>query len=109
MDDNEQIGGNEVAIEESCERLASNDIIVEGFGKEQRYPMREQRPLGEWWKNHIFPQHDEERVNVATIEDPLSWSEGIRHNMKNLISDVRNALFDYSQSGSVESEALDYS
>jgi hypothetical protein len=23
--------------------------------EERRYPLRERRPLGEWWKNHILP------------------------------------------------------
>ena len=44
---NEQVGGNEVAIEEPCEGPANDDVIVEGFGNERRYPTREWQPLGE--------------------------------------------------------------
>jgi hypothetical protein len=40
--------------------------------EERRYPLREQRPLGEWWKNHILPQQDVERANVACLDDPLN-------------------------------------
>ena len=72
MDDNKQVRGNGVQIEEAREEHANDDIIVDGFGKEQRYPMRERRPLGEWWKNHNFPQCVEERANVALFEVPLS-------------------------------------
>jgi hypothetical protein len=49
MDSNEEVGDNGVAIEEACERLANDDIIVVGFGEEWWYVMREPRPLGEWW------------------------------------------------------------
>ena len=34
MDDNEQVGGNKVAIEETREGPVKNNIIVEGFGEE---------------------------------------------------------------------------
>jgi hypothetical protein len=34
MDSNEEVGDNGVAIEEACERLANDDIIVVGFGEE---------------------------------------------------------------------------
>lgn len=34
VDDNEQVGGNEVAIEEARQTLAINGVIVEEFGKE---------------------------------------------------------------------------
>jgi hypothetical protein len=57
---------------------------------------------------------------VAIIEDPLSWNEVIRINVRKLIGNVRNLLYrmeklrnprilqvyDYSQSGSVEGGAL---
>ena len=120
VDDKERVGGNGVAIEESCEKSANNDIFVESLDEERRYPTRERRPLGEWWKNHILPQRGEERANVAIVEDPLSWNEAIRVNMRKLMSNVRSSLyrmeklrksrvlqiFDYSQSGSVGSGAL---
>ena len=123
MDGNEEVKDNKVAIEEAREGPVNNDIIVEGFGEKQQYPMREQRPLGEWWKNFILPQHSEERANVALIEGPLSWSEAIRHNMEKLVGNVRTSLYrveklrksialqvyGYSQSGSVEGGALDCS
>jgi hypothetical protein len=120
MDGNERVGGNGVPIEEPRERVANNDVIIESSDEERRYPTRERRPLGEWWKNHILPQHGEERANVAILEDPLSWNEGVRMNMRKVMSNVRRSLyrmeklrksivlqvFDYSQSGSVGSGAL---
>jgi hypothetical protein len=46
--------------------------------EERRYPLRERRPLGEWWKNHILPQQDVERVNVACLDDPLNLCDAMR-------------------------------
>jgi hypothetical protein len=120
VDDMERVGGNEVAIEEACERSANNDVFVESCGGVRRYPTRERRPLGEWWKNHILPHVDEERANVSILEDTLNWSEAIRCNISNLMGKVKTSLlkfkssrksrvlqiFDYSQSGSVGSGAL---
>ena len=123
-DDNEQVRGIGVTIEEACEGLANDDIIVEGLiNKEWRYPTRKRQSLGEWWKNHIWPQHGEDRANVAILECLLSWIEAIRHNIWTLMGNVKTSLhkveklrnsivlqvFDYSQSGSVEGRALDCS
>ena len=41
VDDNEEVGGNEGAIEDACEGLANDNVVIEGFGEEQRYPTRE--------------------------------------------------------------------
>ena len=41
VDGNEEVGGNEVAIEKTCEGSANNDIIIEGFSEEWQ-------PLGNW-------------------------------------------------------------
>jgi hypothetical protein len=46
--------------------------------EERRYPLREQRSLGEWWKNHILPQQDVERANVACLDDPLNLCDAMR-------------------------------
>ncbi len=46
--------------------------------EERRYPLRERRPLGEWWKNHILPQQDVERANVACLDDPLNVCDAMR-------------------------------
>jgi hypothetical protein len=46
--------------------------------EERRYPLRERRPLGEWWKNHILPQQDVERANVACFDDPLNLCDAMR-------------------------------
>ena len=100
--------------------MVNNDVIVESLDEERRYPTRERRPLGKWWKNHILPQRGEERANVAILEDHLSWNEAIRMNMGKVMSNVRSSLyrmkklrksivlqvFDHSQSGSVGSGAL---
>ena len=48
VDGNEQVGGNGVPIEEPCKRAVNNDIVVERFGEDRRYPMREWRPLKDW-------------------------------------------------------------
>ena len=115
VDDTGRVGGDEVVIEESCETSANNDIVDGSSGGMRRYPTRERRPLGEWWKNHILRQDGEERANVAICEDTLSWHEAIRLDMRKLMSNVRSSLhrmeklgksrvlqvFDYSQSGSV--------
>jgi len=45
--------------------------------EERRYPLRERRPLGEWWKNHILPQQDVERANVACLDDPLNLCDAM--------------------------------
>lgn len=45
---------------------------------EPRYPRRERRPPGKWWMNHILPQHEVERANVAALEDPLNMCEAMR-------------------------------
>ncbi len=46
--------------------------------EERRYPLRERRPLGEWWKKHILPQQDVERANVACLDDPLNLCD-VKH------------------------------
>ncbi len=46
--------------------------------EEHRYPLRERRPLREWWKNHILPQQDVERANVACLDDPLNLCDAMR-------------------------------
>ena len=45
---------------------------------EKRYPTRERRPIGEWWKNHIFPQVSSEHANVALLDDPLTLCDAMR-------------------------------
>ena len=47
MDDNEQMGGSQIAIEEPYEGFANDDVIVEGVGEERQHPTTEQRLLGE--------------------------------------------------------------
>jgi hypothetical protein len=72
VDDNKQVGGNGVAIEETCEKMTNDDIIVEEFSEKQRYLTKEQRRLGQWWTSHILSQHIEERANVAIFQAFLS-------------------------------------
>ena len=48
VDSNDQMGGNRVAIDNASEGLTNDDVIVEGFGEEQRYPTKERGLLGEW-------------------------------------------------------------
>ena len=47
VDDNEEVGGNEGVIEDACEGLANDNVVIEGFGEEQQYPTRERQPLGD--------------------------------------------------------------
>ena len=42
VDDNEEVEGNGLAVEEACEGPVNDDVIVEGFGGEWR-------SFGEWW------------------------------------------------------------
>ena len=68
VDNNEQVGGNGVAkFEETREKMTNDDIIVKEFSEKQRYLTSEQRPLEEWWRNHILSQHDEEQANVKQL------------------------------------------
>jgi transposase InsO family protein len=46
--------------------------------KEPRYPTRERRPLGEWWKNHILPQEQVEHANLAHENDPRNMEEAMK-------------------------------
>ena len=52
--------------------------------EEPRYPKRVRKPLGEWWKNHIFPQQDEEEddevqhANVAITKEPKTLGAAMR-------------------------------
>ena len=55
----EQVGDHLVANEEPIKISVENDGRDERFGKVGRYPKREHRPPGKWWKNHILPQQDE--------------------------------------------------
>jgi hypothetical protein len=58
---------------------ASTSCEQEGQpSEERRYPLRERRPLGEWWKNHILPQQDVECANVACLDDPLNLCDAMR-------------------------------
>jgi hypothetical protein len=100
--------------------------------EERRYPLRERRPLGEWWKNHILPQQDVERANVACLDDPLNlcdamhsedaskWEAAMQEEYaslltkalakewhQNLTRSMGLGVLDYLQSGSVEDYDLD--
>ena len=65
MNDNKQVGGNGVTIEELHKTTANNDIIIESSNEGRR-------PFEDWWKNHILAQRGEERANVTIFEDDLS-------------------------------------
>jgi reverse transcriptase-like protein len=70
----------------------------ESSSNERRYPTRERKQRGEWWKDHIFPQVSEEHANVALLADPLSicdamkstdalkWEEAMKEEYKSLMS-----------------------
>ena len=47
VDDNDEVEGDEAAIEKTCEGPANGDIIVEKFDEKRRYPMRKWQPLRE--------------------------------------------------------------
>ena len=36
------------------------------------------KPLGEWWKNHILPQSEDEHANVALLEGPSTIREAMQ-------------------------------
>lgn len=64
--------------EEAIEIPVENDGLVKRFGKVGRHPKRERHMPREWWKNHILPQHDEERTNMTCLDDPLNLCEELR-------------------------------
>ena len=56
-----------------CEAMRTlSDGNEESFSKDGRYLLRERRPRGEWWKNHILPRHKQERANVALVDNLLN-------------------------------------
>ena len=61
VDGRERVGGHEVAMRSHVRYRQ----IVESFIEEQRYPIREWQPFGEWCKTHVLPQRGEERANAA--------------------------------------------
>ena len=62
------------------------------------------RPLGEWWKNHIITQSDEEHVNVALLDgtslickaiqcvDASKWEQAMQEEYKSLIANSTSEL-----------------
>jgi hypothetical protein len=59
--------------------LEQRIVEDERFGEDGRYPTRMRRPLGEWWKNHIFPQEDEDQhANVAITKEPKTFKEAMQ-------------------------------
>jgi hypothetical protein len=94
----------------------------------RRYALRERRPLGDWWKNHILPKQDVERANVAFVDDPLNlcdamhsedaskWEAAMQDGKEHLVCKLKKSYYrlkqstrsmglqvlDYLQSGSVE-------
>ena len=67
----EQVGDHLITHEEAIKIPAENDGRVDKFDKDGRYPKRERRLPGEWWKNHSLPQHGEERANMALLDYPF--------------------------------------
>jgi hypothetical protein len=68
--------GNRTNVRDAMRTLSDGNR--ESFGKDGRYPLRERRPRGEWWKNHILSQNERERANVALMDDPLNLCEAMR-------------------------------
>ena len=58
--------------------LAPSDDEEGDASQEPRYPTRERRPLGEWWKNHILPPEQVEHANVAYARDPRNVGEATK-------------------------------
>ena len=73
----EQVGNDLVANENWIEILVENDGHVEIFDKDEKYPKRERRLLGKWWKNRILPQYGEEWANVALLDDHFNLYKGV--------------------------------
>jgi hypothetical protein len=48
--------GNRANVRNAMRALSDGNR--QSFGKDERYPLRKRRPRGEWWKNHILPQHE---------------------------------------------------
>ena len=74
----EQVRDHLVANEEAIKIPAENGGPVERFSKNGRYPKKERCRPGEWWKNHILPQHSEERANMTLLDDLLNLCEMLK-------------------------------
>jgi hypothetical protein len=68
--------GNGANVHDAMHTLSDGN--GESFGKDGRYHLRKRRPRGKWWKNHILPQHKQERANMALVDDPLNLCETMR-------------------------------
>ena len=62
------------------ERVQASSSVVEDdhSSGDRRYPDRVRRRLGEWWKNHIMTEDDEEHANVALLDGPLTIREAMQ-------------------------------
>ena len=79
--DDEEAKGESGDAKEPLGSNVSSPTSEVGEGQptqEPRYPSRERRPLGEWWKNHILPPRDVEHANVAFVADPQTLSEAMQ-------------------------------
>lgn len=83
-DEDDEDGGDEEHIEErhlktkNGEKKAQATAVEDNASSsDRRYPERNRRPLGEWWKNHILPQGEEEYANVALLDAPLTIREAM--------------------------------
>jgi transposase InsO family protein len=81
-DDGDDEAGDTEVVEAPSSSKAKNG--AKGTQEEQvssserRYPERSRKPPGEWWKNHIFPQVEDEHANVALSDGPLTIREAMQ-------------------------------
>ena len=83
-DKDDKDGGDEEHIEDRHLKTKNGEKKAEATAVEdnasssdRRYPERNRRPLGEWWKNHILPHGEEEYANVALLDAPLTIREAM--------------------------------
>lgn len=70
----------EKRVEEPCTTTLESENVRDNEAspsKEPRYPRRDRRPLGEWWKIHILPQTPQEHANIAHVSDPCTLNEAL--------------------------------
>ena len=53
-------------------------VTEDQIASDRHYPDRVRKPLGEWWKNHILPQSEDEHANVALLDGPSTICEAMQ-------------------------------
>ena len=71
---NKLLKSKKVAEQQPQPSMVTEDQIA----SDRRYLDRVHKPLGEWWKNHILPQSEDEHANVALLDGPSTIREAMQ-------------------------------